>query len=158
MKIGNIVISLLILALSACSTGALTNPNRLVPPVILTYAGIYMDGGSIGGTLRDSNGQQFEFFFDLGFDSKPGAIFIGHAPERKIPLMRVRFKDWLAEDLYELIERTVRDQFVWDKTTKRLRPRNAESIPGVGPYDLMFTSTLLLYVEVKLHRKTSYMR
>jgi hypothetical protein len=147
---------LLISILTGCSTHSLTNPNLFVPPVQLTRAEGYLDGGSLGGTLVDSRGKHLDFFFGLGFDYKQEPIYLGFSEGMPKPGMLARFDGWKAEDLYKLIERAIHEQFVWDDKTKRLRAKIPISKLESDPYNLRFINvgTLLRYVEKKLYQKS----
>jgi hypothetical protein len=151
---------LLISFLTSCAADSLTNPNLLVPPIQLTRADGYLDGGSIGGTLLDSRGEHLDFFFGLGFDDKGEPIYLGFISEGvPKPSMLARYDGWKAGALYALIERTIHDQFVWDAKTQRLRAKVPIPKLESDPLDLRFihVGALLRYVERKLHRKTSYL-
>lgn len=164
MKTLCVAIVLIISTLPACTNGSLTNPKRLVPPVTLTRAEYYLDGGSLGGTLSDSRGQHLDFFFNLGFDSlsdrilHDGEIYMGFISGHRNVMMRARFIGWRADDLYALIERTIRDQFLWDAKTKKLRPKNprTELVPEI--FGWVAATGILRHVERKLQREVSYLR
>lgn len=152
---------LLISVLASCTPRSVTNPNLLVPPVQLTRAEGYLDGGSLGGTLVDSQGRHLDFFFGLGFEDRGEPIYLGFISEG-LPKqgMLARFDGWKAEDLYALIERTIHEQFVWDATTQRLRAKAPLPKLESDPYDgrFMHVGALLRYMERKLHRKDTYLQ
>jgi hypothetical protein len=147
---------------SAFAEDSLKNPKQLVPPIKLTRADYYMDGGSLGGTLTDSRGQHLDFFFGRGLDENPlGNLLIGFRSGHAGASMKPTFDGWNRDDLYLIIETTIRAQFAWDPVSKTLCPKNPDdpASPAFAENVLfarLSVKRVLRYVEHGLHRKTSY--
>ena len=144
------------------AAGSLRSPKELVPPIKLTRADYFMDGGSLGGTLTDSRGQHLDFFFDRGLSENPlGNLLIGFRSGHPDPSMKATFDGWTKEDLFLIIEKTIREQFVWDPASKTLRPKDPDDSVSRAfaekiPFARLSVKRVLRYVEQGLHRKTSY--
>ena len=152
-----LAVGLLLTALPAYAGNSLTNPKHLVPPITLTRADYYFDGGSLGGTLCDSRGQHLDFFFDRSDGSTNGNLYIGFVSGHTKDSMKAHFNGWQADDLYAVIEQTIRQQFVWDATKKKLRPKE----PALHPFTVFGTTavtSILRYVERKLHPERTSMK
>ena len=156
MNAMHLVVGFLLAASTAFAADSLTNPKDLVLPLALTRAEYYLDGGSIGGTLRDSRDKHLDFFFDRGdAPATAGNIYLGFVSGHIKDSMRARFNGWQADDLYTLIELTIRRQFLWDASMKRLRPRD----PHIQlPRHFFVPEILLRHVEHMLHRERTYMK
>jgi len=141
-------------AIQGFAADSLSSPKQLVPPIALTRADFYMDGGSLGGTLSDSRGQHLDFFFDRSLDSTADNIYIGFVSGHNKDSMRARFKGWQADDLYAVIEQTIRQQFVWDDNKKRLRPKDPVRYPFTE-FGVLAVTRISRHVERKLHSNTT---
>ena len=99
----------------------ITNPKQLVPPIWLTRAPYCMCDGETGGTLTDSKGQDFHYYsrqqLYTGFIS-------GHLNDR----MKARFDGWTEDDLWQLVEDTIKKQFVWDESFRRFQVRDRNDL------------------------------
>jgi hypothetical protein len=152
----------LLLVTSAVAADSLANPKELVPPIKLTRADYFMDGGSLGGTLTDSRGQHLDFFFDRGLTPNPlGNLLIGFRSGHPDASMKPTFDGWKREDLFVIIEKTIREQFIWDATAKTLKPANtADPVSKAFGDDVLFArkavKRILRYVESALGRERSY--
>ncbi|HMG05612.1 MAG TPA: hypothetical protein VK581_09125 [Chthoniobacterales bacterium] len=147
---------------SATGADTLRNPTQLVPPIRLTRAESYMDGGSLGGTLTDARGRNLDFFFYRGLSESPfGNLLIGFRSGHPDVSMKPTFDGWKREDLFLIIEQTIRRQFIWDATAKTLKPASvADPASKAFAEDVPFARNavkhILRYVESALARKTSY--
>jgi len=154
------ILALALMTFPACAAGSLKNPKDLVPPLKLTRADYYFDGGSLGGTLADSRGRHLDFFFSCGLNPDPHRLYIGFVSGKPNASMLPKFDGWSAQDLYLLIEHTIRDQFVWDAKARKLRPKQPD--PHVfedhDGFDSFVATQILKYVEKKLHRDQSYLK
>ena len=148
------------LATAVDAAESLKSPKQLVPPISLTRADYYMDGGSVGGTLVDTRGRRLDFFFDRGFDSK-GDIYIGFVSGHRTDAMKANYRGWERRDLYQVIEQTIVRQFVWDAAARTLRPRNPDdphsrAFQEHPSFEQRAVVRILRHVEAGLDRKTSY--
>jgi hypothetical protein len=134
----------------------------IAPPIKLTRADYYMDGGSLGGTLTDARGQHLDFFFDRGLSENPlGSLLIGFRSGHPDASMKPTFQGWSREDLFLIIEKTIRAQFVWDTASKTLCPKNphdptSQAFAERILFARLSVKRILRYVEQGLQRKTSY--
>ena len=162
MKITHVFFASVLLAASPVAADSLRNPKELVSPIKLTRADYFMDGGSLGGTLTDSRGQHLDFFFARGLSESPlGNLLIGFRSGHPDASMKPTFDGWKRKDLFLIIEKTIREQFVWDSASKALRPKNSDDPVSQAfaeniPFARLSVKRILRYVEGGLHRKTSY--
>lgn len=109
---------------SAFQPIGITNPKQLVPPIWLTRAPYCMCDGETGGTLTDSRGQDFHFYSSqqlyVGFIS-------GHLNDR----MKARFDGWIEDDLWRLVDDTVKKQFVWDERLRKFQAKDGNDSHSV---------------------------
>lgn len=148
MRVVLFIIGLLLATLPLGAEDSLRNPKDLVPPVTLTRADIYLDGGSLGGTLKDSRGQHLDFFFDLGHPNGTGDIYIGFISGDPLDSMKPSYKGWNANDLYLMIRGAILQQFVWSADKKKLLPKEPTS--SSTDVSVPAARRFLYYVEDKL--------
>ncbi len=127
MKALLFTIGMALVTLQPCVAGALSNPKDLVPPIRLTRADIYLDGGSLGGTLCDSKGQRFDFFIDLNFDHPTGEIYTGSPSGEGRGSKKPTYEGWSKNDFYSVIRDVFHQQFVWTPDKKSLVPKEPAS-------------------------------
>jgi hypothetical protein len=151
-------------ATAAFGAESLKSPKQLVPPIKLTRAEYYMDGGSLGGTLADSRGRHLDFFFHRGIsESRFGTLLIGFRSGHPNESMKPDFAGWTKEDLFVIIEDAIRQQFTWDPVSKTLKSKDihdplSKAVAEDVPFARSSVKRILRYVEQSLQRPTSYMR
>ena len=85
-------------------------------------------------------------------------LYLGSDSGRGKDSMRARFKAQRAADLYGLLERTIRLQFVWDAAAKKLRPKDPKLQSFNDPYAQAGVTSMLRQAERALHRDKTFMQ
>jgi hypothetical protein len=143
-----------------------SNPKELSEPVKLVAADIIMDGSeSVCGKLRGANGKEFWFFLCHGpfaFESNPEeGLYVGYMSGHiSWETARARFEGWSEIDFYSLVERTIKDEFTWDRQIHRFAPKDPKAFDNptqMETFGRTAAKRLLRYAEAKLHRDHSYM-
>jgi hypothetical protein len=160
MKFVTCIAALFIATNAAFAGESLNNPRLLLPPLKLTRAEYYMDGGSLGGTLTDCRGNYLDFFFDRSLDKEnAGKIFIGFRSGHGRESMEANYLGWTKEDLFQMIEMAIRQQFVWDAAANDLRAKNEDDVISKGLVgNFHHLKFILRYVEYGLNRHPSFMQ